>query len=502
MSESWSDESDVDSHYSSEGEMDFSDPCVSDEDMDTGAGPSGRRHPEPCIGIDLGTTYCCVAVFRNGKPKVLANENGNRTTPSTVSYSSNERLAGEAAETESVMDPVNSIYNSKRFIGRKFDDPVVTENMSKYPFKFKEQNGKVIFEVFHREEIMNVTPEEVGAALLGKMKHIAENHLGVKVRKAVITVPAYFNDAQRKATKHAGTIAGLNVMRIINEPTAAAMAYGLHNKYKGEGDNNNMETEDKNILVYDLGGGTMDVSLLQVDDGGTIEVKATSGNTFLGGEDFTRRLFQHFSREIFLSHNFDVSSLPKMTNRLLRACEKIKRDLSSPIITEVKLELARLLPGNKTFVLEINRQKLEELCSDLFQRTMRIVVRVVDDAKLDQDDIDEVVLIGGSSRIPKIREMLKTMFPKAYLNCSVNPDEAVACGAAIQAAILGGDDHTSLEDVVLLDVTPLSLGITVKGGLTSVIVPRNTVIPITKTKSVTTVGNFQTSMKFDIIEGE
>ena len=496
MSDSESDKDGQSSHLSSEENMDFSDQCDSDGDMDTGAGVG---HSEPTIGIDLGTTYCCVAVFRDGKTNVIANENGNRTTPSIVSYSGNERLVGDAAEMESVLDPANSICNSKRFIGRLFDDPIVVENKSKYPFKFKEQNKKVIFEVFHREEIMNVTPEEVGAALLGKMKKIAEDYLGVKVKKAVITVPAYFNDSQRRATKHAGTIAGLNVLRIINEPTAAAMAYGLHNKFKCA--NNNVKTGDKNILVFDLGGGTMDVSLLNFDECGVVEVKASSGNSFLGGEDFTRRLYHYFSREIFMSHNFDVSSLPRVNKRLLRACEKAKKELSSPLIKEVKVELARLIPGNQTFVMEISRGKFEGMCADLFQSTMETVKKVIHDASISKDSIEEVVLIGGSTRIPKVRELIKSMFPKANLNVSINPDEAVACGAAIQAAIVGGDDHTSLEDVVLLDVTPLSIGVTLKGEVTSVVIPRNTIIPVKRKKRFRTCANFQTEVDVEIVQG-
>ena len=465
-----------------------------DPDMEVG-GEEG-----PAIGIDLGTTYCCVAVFRNGSTEVIANDHGNRTMPSTVAFTNVERLVGEAAEMEKVMNPKNVIVNSKRFIGRKFDDPVVSEHKSKYPFKFKEQggSGRVIFEVIYQQEITNVTPEEVGAALLGKMKRIAESHLGTKVRSAVITVPAYFNDAQRRATQHAGTIAGLKVLRIINEPTAAAMAYDLGRSEAKESGDGNMA--DKQVLVYDLGGGTMDVSLLEINDSGIIEVKATSGDTLLGGEDFTDALFQHFKREIFVNHRIDIADHPKSEKRLLRACEKLKKDLS--FADQTSLELAQLFPGMKNFTLEICQSKFEDICEDKFRSTIQIVENVINDAKISQTDVDEVVLIGGSTRIPKIRKMIKELLPGAKLNSSINPDETVACGAAIQAAILSGDDHSSLEDIVLMDVTPLSLGIVIKGGISHVIIPRNSTIPVQKVHTVHTASHYQKLAAIEVLEGE
>jgi len=454
---------------------------------------------DTAIGIDLGTTYCCVAVFgKNGKAEVIPNENGKRITPSTVSYTKDERLVGDAAETERVLNPDNTIYNSKRFIGRSFDDPVTKENKSKYPFAFKKQDGKVAFEIMQQQKKVLVTPEEVGAALLNKMKKIAENHLNSKVTKAVITVPAYFNNSQRVATKQASEIAGIEVLRIINEPTAAAMAYGLHTKYNNSPIKH--DSGDKNILVYDLGGGTMDVSLLELDDTGNIEVKATSGHTFLGGDDFTRMLFKHFSKRLAYNHSFNISNLVRHRNRLFLACEKVKILLSNR--NEVDIDLSSLLPKNVAFKLKITRKEFEEMCMQLFKSTMETVDKVVSDGKISKRDIDEVVLVGGSTRMPKIRKMLKEKFPNSNINQAINPDEAVACGAAIQAAILSGNHDSLLENIVLMDVTPLSLGVNTEGEITSVVIPRNTTIPSKKTKKYETTSNFQTTTKIEILQGK
>ena len=464
---------------------------------------------EPTIGIDLGTTFCCVAVFNRGRAEVIANEQGSRITPSTVAFTSRERLAGEEANFQRVIDPANAIYNSKRFIGRLFSDPVVEENKDKYPFQFRGRNNKVNFQVEHLGNVTLVTPEEIGAALLERMKGIAEDYLGEEVHKAVITVPAYFNDAQRKATKDAGRIAGLNVMRVINEPTAAAIAYGLNtskvtNNNKGEDKEEEEDegAEEKVVLVYDLGGGTFDVSLLEINPGGVFEVKATSGNTFLGGEDFTQRLVQHFKAEIL--KRFGVETLhPKAERRLINACEKAKRDLSSTQGNEAMIELDELIPGGKDFNSKITRAKFESLCMDLFKQTTNTVKEVLKDADVNKEDVDEVVLIGGSTRIPKIRNMLKNLFRDSRVNFTINPDEAVACGAAIQAAILNGEQHESLEDTLLLDVNPLSLGMNLRGDVTKVVIERNSMIPIKRvlTGLANSTSN-ATVLRCTIVEGK
>ena len=475
-----------------------------EETEDESEEESGGR--ETAIGIDLGTTYCCVAVFRNGRAEVIANEQGSRITPSTVAFTSKERLVGEEANFQRLLDPANTIYNSKRFIGRTFDDPVVKENKSKYPFQFKRRNNRVNFLVEYLNKPTLISPEEVGAALLEKMKKLAEDHLETEVTHAVITVPAYFNDAQRAATKDAGKIAGLTVLRVINEPTAAAIAYGLNSNKVGntgeEAGEEEDEAEDRTVLVYDLGGGTFDVSVLELSSSGVFQVVATSGNTFLGGEDFTQRLVQHFKAEI--KKKFGVEHLhPKAERRLANACEKAKRDLSSTKGNEAVIELDELIPGGKDFNSKISRAKFENLCADLFKQTTETVKEVLKDAKLEKDAVDEVVLIGGSTRIPKIRTMLKNMFKKSRVNHTINPDEAVARGAAIQAAILSGEEHASLEDTLLLDVNPLSLGMNLQGGVTKVVIERNSMIP---TKQVVTglanASTNATTLRCTIVEGK
>ena len=499
------DDYDDEEEYSEDYEEEESDEESYEESDDESA--EGIRGRGTAIGIDLGTTFCCVAVFKKGRAEVIANEQGSRITPSTVAFTSKERLVGEEANFQRVIDPANTIYNSKRFIGRTFEDPVVKENKSKYPFQFRRRNNRVNFLVEYLNKKALITPEEVGAALLEKMKKIAEDHLETAVTSAVITVPAYFNDAQRAATKDAGKIAGLTVLRVINEPTATAIAYGLNSTKVDtntgeESGQEEAEAEDRTVLVYDLGGGTFDVSVLELSSSGVFQVVATSGNTFLGGEDFTQRLVEHFKAEI--KKKFGVEHLHlKAERRLANACEKAKRDLSSTKGNEALIELDELIPGGKDFNSKISRAKFENLCSKLFKQTTDTVEEVLKDAKLEKDDVDEVVLIGGSTRIPKIRTMLKNMFKNSRVNHTINPDEAVARGAAIQAAILSGEEHATLEDTLLLDVNPLSLGMNLQGGVTKVVIERNSMIP--SKQVVTGLANASTNattLRCTIVEGK
>ena len=469
--------------------------------MDCKYGSAGETKV-PAIGIDLGTTYCCVAVFQSGRSEVIANQQGSRITPSTVAFTARERLVGEAAQFQRLLDPSNVVFNAKRFIGRKFEDPVVRENKTKYPFEFQDKNNKVNFQVSHKGEALSVSPEEVAAALLEKMKKKAEDYLERSVKDAVVTVPAYFTDTQRKATQDAGKIAGLNVLRIINEPTAAAMAYGLDRKKKvvREGE----EAPDTyTVLVYDLGGGTFDVSLLEIDRSGYIAVLATSGNTFLGGEDFTQRIVQHLKKEIEGKFPDLTSMDQKALRRLTNACEKAKIDLSSQNGTEAVIDLEGLLPGGLDFRSKITRAKFENLCHDLFQSTIETITGVQTDAHLDKDCVDEVILVGGSTRIPKIRSLLRNHFPKSRHNTNINPDEAVACGATIQAALLQGVQHPSLDDMILLDVNPLSLGINLVGGVTRVVVERNTTLPVRQVHRTVNANSQALTFSIDttIVEG-
>ena len=445
------------------------------------------------IGIDLGTTFTCVSVFQHGKTEVIANSQGERITPSIIAYTNRDRLVGEKAEAQRGTDPKNVIYNAKRFIGRTYDDSVVQENKGRYPFKIEKARQKVKFIVNFKNEEIDVRPEEVASALLSRAKKNAEDFLETTVKDAVITVPAYFNNAQRQATKDAGNLAGLNVLRIINEPTAAAMAYGLHSKVSDQ--------DSRKVLVYDLGGGTFDVSVLDIQND-LIEVIGTSGNTALGGEDFNLKMVQYFKKEIFRKHQVDLTLYPKSAHRLTNACENIKRMLSGANSFEAKLELESLLPDSKDFTSSITRAKFNNICMDLFKKTISIVKKVLKDAKSKVADVDEVVLVGGSTRIPKIQELLMKLFKNKSLNRSLNPDEAVACGAAIQAAILTPNNHPSINDLLLLDINPLSLGLDVKGGITKVVIERNSVIPISNTFLCTTSKNFQTSVVFPIVEGD
>ncbi|KAK1828542.1 heat shock protein 70 family [Podospora conica] len=443
------------------------------------------------VGIDLGTTYSCVAIYEGTNVEIIANEQGSFTTPSFVSFTEEERLIGEAAKNQAAMNPRNTVFDVKRLIGRRYEDPIVKKDQESWPFKvIDDGNGNPKVEVQYLGSTHSFSPQEISAMVLTKMKEIAEVKLGKKVEKAVITVPAYFNDNQRQATKDAGAISGLNVLRIINEPTAAAIAYGL-----GSG----KSAKERNVLIYDLGGGTFDVSLLNIQ-GGVFTVRATAGDTHLGGQDFDTNLLEYVKKDFSRKTKSDMSNDPRALRRLRTACERAKRTLSSGAQTTIEID--SLFDGHD-LNMQITRARFEDLNAKAFSGTLEPVAQVLKDAAIEKSGVDEIVLVGGSTRIPRIQKLLSEFFDGKKLEKSINPDEAVAYGAAVQAGILSGKATSAdTADLLLLDVVPLSLGVAMEGNIFAPVVPRGCTVPALKKRTFTTVADNQQTVQFPVFQGE